>query len=389
VGLCARRLLIALLLLGTACAPASSGAPPASAPAQAAPPSPPTPGQATTTTGALSYDAPAWQALVEAARKEGKLVMRGAPNPEARERIPRAFKERFDIDVEWDSARASDLYSRLEAERAAGLYSMDVVISGGDLATFVRNGWAEPLRPLLVAPEVLDPAAWRGSRLPFLDPKQQYLLQLEQAVYGAWVINPQVVGESELHALDDLLSPRWKGKISVDDPTVSGFGELSAVYVYLERGEDYFTRLYVDQAPGISRDDRQKEDWLTRGSYPISFGLAPKNVDQLIEQGLPVRDLGLLEGKGWVRGPVLALLKHAPHPHAAQLFANWIASPEGMRLHALVERLPPLRTDVEHPWVQPYQVPKEGVDYLNMDDYTLVLETKPPLLQRINEIVRK
>src|SRR6266849_5357811 len=192
---------------------------------------PPGPAQAAAATG---YDHPAWQQLIAAARNEGKLIMRGAPNPEAREDIPRAFKERFGVEIEWDSARASDLYSRLESERVSGLYSMDVVISGNDLALMLQKGWLEPLRPLLVVPEVSDPSAWRNNRLPFVDPEQQFMFQLERAVYGSWAINPQAVDESELRTLDDVLNPKWKGKLSVDDPTVAGLGELNAVYLYLE-----------------------------------------------------------------------------------------------------------------------------------------------------------
>jgi iron(III) transport system substrate-binding protein len=208
-------------------------------------------------------------------------------------------------------------------------------------------------------------------------------------VYGSWIINPQEVRESELRRLDDLLDPRWRGRISTDDPAGAGLGLAAATYLYLHKGEDYFRKLYVEQAPRPSRDDRQLEDWLVGGTQPITLGLAPKNAAQLAAQGLPVKDIGLLDGPGFVRGPLVALLANAPHPNASKLFLNWIASPAGLRVHAQAERLPPLRTDVDHPWIDGYQVPSPDVVYpYNADDFAFIAERKAAVLQRIRDLLR-
>jgi ABC-type Fe3+ transport system substrate-binding protein len=187
-----------------------------------------------------------------------------------------------------------------------------------------------------------------------------------------------------------MVHPRWKGKISMDDPLVTGSGPNNAIYMYLTKGEDYFRKLYVDQEPAISREDRQKEDWLARGSHPISYGMAPKNVDQLSRQGLPVKSLGLLDGRGWLRGPSMVVLRDAPHPASAALFVNWITSPDGLRVHAEAEQLVPMRKDVEHAWATDLLVPKEGVEYvLNGDDFTFLTDKKPAIMARIREILGK
>ena len=57
---------------------------------------------------------------------------------------------------------------------------MDAIVGGGDTgAAMYRDGWLAPLKPLLVVPEVQDPAAFHDDRYPFLDPKQQSLFELE------------------------------------------------------------------------------------------------------------------------------------------------------------------------------------------------------------------
>jgi len=386
----ARLLLAACVVLLVAC---SGAAPSTPAPGQsrersaAAQPAAP---QGEAQPARNNYDAPAWQALIAAARQEGKLVLASSPTPETRRKLPAAFKERFGIEVEYLGGRSSDLQTRLRGERSSGVYTVDVIVGGADTsASMYREGWFAPIRPLLVVPEVQDPTVFRNNRLPFLDPDEQTMFELETSVSGAWVVNPELVSESELRTLDDLLNPKWKGKISVEDPTVPGQGQNAAVYVYLRKGEDFFTRLFVDQQPAISRDDRQMQDWLARGTYPISLGLSPTDVDAMLEQGLPAQIVVPPDAVGYVLGgfSIMATFDTVPHPNAAKLFVNWMASPEGVAVHAEAEEQMPQRKDVPHPWVRDYQVPKEGVDYINLYDYRFIAGPKADINRRIREIM--
>src|SRR5581483_3243789 len=123
-------LLVALLALG-ACGPApapaapSGGSAPPAAASQSAGPATPAPAPS-------AYDSPAWQELIAAARQEGKLTLASGPTPATRQDLPRAFKERFGVEIEYLGGRSSDLANRLENERAAGVYSIDAIIGGGD-----------------------------------------------------------------------------------------------------------------------------------------------------------------------------------------------------------------------------------------------------------------
>jgi iron(III) transport system substrate-binding protein len=361
-------LVLAVVLAVAACAPA--------APTEAAP------GDA--------YDMPLWRELIEAARREGKLVLASGPTPATRQNLPRAFKDRFGIEIEYLGGRSSDLQTRMANERAAGVYTVDAIIAGGDTAAAMyADGWFEPLRSLLVAPEVTDPAVWRGNRVPYLDSEERFNLELAASVTGVVAVNTQAVRDGEIAKLDDLLDPKWRGKISVEDPTVAGSGQNRAIYLYVLKGEDYFKRLYVDQQPTLSRDTRQMEDWLARGTYPITLGVNVNDVEPMERDGLPVKLLGMLDGPGYVTGgfSVFGVFTNSPHPNAAKLFANWITSPEGQRVHSESEVQAPMRRDVAAPWLRDHQIPKDGVNYMRLYDYKYILDQKPAIRQRMREIL--
>src|SRR5262245_726007 len=138
---------------------------------------------AATSGSATMYDTPFWQELAAAARAEGTLVLSSSPTPATRQNLPRAFKERFGVDVEYLGGRSAELVTRVENERAVGLYTLDVHLGGGDtIVGMYQNGWLAPVRPQLGAPEVVDPTVWCGGRLPFRDPDDSYLLDLESSV---------------------------------------------------------------------------------------------------------------------------------------------------------------------------------------------------------------
>jgi len=345
---------------------------------------------AATSGSATDYATPFWQELAAAARAEGKLVLSSSTTPATRQNLPRAFKEHFGVDLEYLGGRSAELVARVENERAVGLYTIDLHLGGGDtIVGMYQNGWLAPVRPHLGAPEVVDPTVWRGGRLPFLDPDDSYLLELEGSVASLGAFNTQLVSANEIQTFDDLLNPKWKGKLSIEEATVAGSGQNRAVYIYAYKGEEYFKRLFVDQQPTFSRDLRQMQDWLARGANPITLALNASDLEPMERDGLPVGLLGTLDGPGYIVGgfSVLGLYSNAPHPNAARLFLNWIASPEGMRVHAEAEQQGPSRKDVPAPWLRDFQIPKEGVNYMNLYNYQYITEQKPAILQRFREIL--
>ena len=59
-----------------------------------------------------------WQEIINAAKKEGKVVVAGSPDPVMRNEIMPKFTARFGIPVEFIAGRSSQIVSRVKTERA-------------------------------------------------------------------------------------------------------------------------------------------------------------------------------------------------------------------------------------------------------------------------------
>jgi iron(III) transport system substrate-binding protein len=333
-----------------------------------------------------------WEATLAAARTEGKVVVAGPPDAQVRQALPAAFKARYGLTLEYISARGTDSGAKLRSERAAGIYSADAVLAGSNtiFTVMFRERMLAPLKPGLILPEVRDGTKWKRGSLWFADPEQQYVLRLFNTVREAFMINTQEVKRQDLRNVRDLLGPKWTGKISSLDPTLAGTGGNQAALLYTLFGEDFIKKLYIDQKPMISRERRQLTDWLLRGTYPISFGPEDGEIERLRTEGMPVMTIyGLEDMPGTVSGgDQLGLLDRAPHPNAAQVFVNWMASKEGSEIYGRALKMVPTRNDVDESFVPPEVIPKPGTNYFDVYDYNFTVTIKEEARRRVKDILR-
>jgi len=194
-----------------------------------------------------------------------------------------------------------------------------------------------------------------------------------------------------LRSVKDLLNPKWKGKIALQDPTIPGSGSNQAAHLYFQHGEDFVKGLYVDQKPMISRDTRQITDGLARGTYAICLGAEDADVEKLRKDGVPV---AILENLPDLYPEIsasfgqVAMIDNAPHPNAAKVFVNWIASKEGSEVLNRAMGTAPTRSDIDESYLPPEIIPKEGVKYFDTFDWEFTVTKKEQVRQRMKELLR-
>ena len=334
-----------------------------------------------------------WQEVLNAAKKEGKVVVAGSPDPVMRNEVIPKFTSRTGIALEFIAGRSSQIVSRVETERSAGIYSVDVFLAGPDTTAIDLYGkkMIDPLKPLLVLPEVVDGAKWKTGKVWLVDPEERFVVRPFSSVASLLFINTDQVKPEEMRSYKDLLHPKWKGKISTEDPTTTGAGANMAARFYTQIGEEFVRALYVDQKPVSTRERRQMSDWLARGTQPICLNCREDDARPLVKEGFKILEIFELSGvPGTINGSpwLLSLGNKAPHPKAAQVFANWILSKEGLETYARGYGSATLRTDIDESYLNPGNLPKAGVKYFDDTDWKWIVTGRHESREKVWRILK-
>lgn len=334
-----------------------------------------------------------WQEVVNAAKKEGKVVVAGSPDPVMRNEILPKFKERFGFAIEFLAGRSSEITARVKTERGAGIYGVDVFLSGPDTTATTLYGekMIDPIRPLLVMPEVADNSKWKQGKVWYVDPEDKYVVRPFSSVATMLFINTDVVKPDEMRSAKDLLNSKWRGKISAEDPTAIGSGSNAAARFFHDLGADFVKKLYLDQKTVSTRDRRQMTDWLARATHPICLNCREDDVRPLVKEGFKILEIFELadippsiNGSPWM----LTVANKAPNPKAAQLFANWILSKEGLEIYARGYGSATLRTDIDEAYLNPGNLPKKNVKYFDDTDWKWVVSGRQEYREKVWQVLK-
>lgn len=318
-----------------------------------------------------------WEKTLAAARKEGWVVVYGASQlATAKNALSKAFKDKFGIGIDITTGRSAENAERILSQRRAGLYLVDA-INSGTAPTIQRvyrpNGIFDPLEPALILPEVLNFQMWIGGKVPWLD-SGRYTIAPSAGVSGQLSVNTTLIKpEEEIKSWLDLLDPRWKGKMTINDLTIGGPGTNWFKGMMSIMGLDYLKNL-AKQEPIMNRDMRLNLDWVARGKYPIGIALNTSIAYEYIKVGAPLKLWLPKEGGYLLSGASsISLASKAPHPNAARIFINWYLTREGQEIFSHYSGEPSLRVDAPTEHLLPEEVPKLGVKY-----HSLLIEENLP-----------
>ena len=282
---------------------------------------------------------PAWQAewdkTVKSAEEEGALViyMTQAFEPVFRAGFQKKYPK---IKVTMVTGRGPQLSQRVMSERRADRFAVDLYVSGNisPLTVFHRAKILEPIKPLLLLPEVMDTTGWYEGTHHYDDPEKRYIFVFEGTPRsGEITYNTKLVKPAEIKSYWDLLGSKWKGKIASVDPLVSGPISAAQIFFYKhpDLGPEFLRRLHAETEIAIVGSNEQLLDWLSAGKY--AFGIGARDVDTAMMQGLPLSQFlpgSLKEGSSVTAyNGTLSFFNRAPHPNAAKVAVNWLLSREG------------------------------------------------------------
>lgn len=270
-------------------------------------------------------------ALIDAAKKEGEVtwyttqIIDQFARPAAE-----AFEKKYGIKVNYVRADASDSALRILNEARAGRVQADL-FDGIAAPALVKEG------------AVLDYVPKSSQRLPpqFVDP-QHFWVATNLYVYTLGFNTELVPKGTEPKSYEDLLDPKWKGKMawSSRSSTTSAPGFVGVVMAAMgeTKGRAYLTALAKQNITPLTVSVRQVLDEVIAGEYSIGLEILNNHAAISAAQGAPVAWTSLQPSMAVLN--VLSMTKSAPHPNAAKLFFDFLVSSDGQKLYRDADYIP-------------------------------------------------
>ena len=288
----------------------------------------------------ISYSAANAQAVnLEAAKKEGRVVLYGTVVPQAMESIFNSFEKKYGIKVDYWRASANGVAERAANEWRAGRPGFDIVEGNPGLNATLKK---------------------EGGFAKYIPPSSEKFaehFQDKDSQMTAWRLIPisvlyntdTVKAADRPRTLDDLIDPRWKGKITIPNPTQHA--ETAQFFWNLRkfRGDKWldFVKALAKQEPHLVESFAPVPNALIRGEAQIGLGYI-----KYLKQYKGPLDYVLLD-KHLTELNVMSIGSKAANPNAARLYVEFICSIEGQKLvaeqgeFALYPGINPAITDAE------------------------------------------
>jgi iron(III) transport system substrate-binding protein len=262
-------------------------------------------------------------ALIEAARKEGKISYYAAIELNVAERLGKMFEAKYPgIAVRVERSGAERIFQRIAQEQGSGIHAVDVANST-DAAHYLdwkKNGWLAPCLPEDVA---------KHYPADQFDPEGLYATScawLETIGYNTNLVKREDAPKSYA----DLLDPKWQGKIVKGHPGYSGAILTTTFVLARDLGWPYLEKLAQQKVMQVqSAGDPPKKIML--GERAVMADGNDYNLVLLKDQGKPVEVVYPVEGS-----PLIivqsGVFQNAPNPNAARLFQSFFFSVEAQQM---------------------------------------------------------
>lgn len=246
-----------------------------------------------------------------------------------------------DVEVRWLDMGSQEVYDRVSSERANPQGDVWFGGPGTILARAAADSLLRPFRPTWAGAIPVDE---RGSGdLYFSAYRTPVVL-----IYPEQALQPAEAPRD----WDDLLAPRWKGKVVIRDPIASGTmravwgmiiergiaatGDTGAGFAWLRR-LDAQTKEYVINETILEQKLLRREGLVSAWDLP----------DILLNRrdGMPIAYSFPTSGTPVIQDAI-GVIRGARHETQAELFVEWVGSPEAQLLAARQAFRLPARTDI-------------------------------------------
>ncbi len=265
------------------------------------------------------------QALIDAAKKEGQVtwyttqIVNQLVGP-----LSKAFETKYGVKVNYIRADAAEVALRVMNEARAGRVQVDVFDGTLTSAALKKENlvlqWTPDSAKRLPAQFRDADGYWAATNLYVLTPG----------------FNTSLVAKgTEPKTFQDLLDPKWKGKIVFSSSAGSASGAPGLVGLVLaemgeEKGMAYLRELAKQSIAGVPVAARQVLDQVIAGEYSIALSIFNNHAVISASQGAPSAWIPMNPAMGTLS--VASVAKNAPHENAGKLLLDFLVSEEGQKI---------------------------------------------------------
>lgn len=261
--------------------------------------------------------------LVEAAKKEGKVVVYGSLESDTVAAISKAFQKKTGIEVDYWRGSATKVMDRALSEYRAGKPLFDTILTNADPMELM---WKEKIFAKYESPSASDFP--KDAIHPTLGPR--YRNVIIGVVYNKSGVKPADAPKS----LEDLVNPKYKGKLVMPDPTqhTTTTQWLASLHKIMgkEKAEKFIRDLAATK-PILVESLLPAAERVTTGETPVAVTFV-KYVYIFGKKGAPLDYVRL--GKMLGDGHYIALDNKASHPNAGKAFIDYFIDDESMKIMA-------------------------------------------------------
>ncbi|TMH43821.1 MAG: extracellular solute-binding protein [Betaproteobacteria bacterium] len=261
------------------------------------------------------------QRLLEGARREGFLSLYTSFPPEDVATLNAAFEKKYGVKVRAWRAASEKVLQRTVAEARAGRDEVDLVDSNSvPLELLRRQGLLQAVR-----------SAHHADLIPAAVPEHREWAWARLSVF-VQAYNTRLIRQADLPAsYGDLLDPRWKGKLGIEASDEDWFAEVVR-NLGEEKGLKLFRDLAAKNGLSVRRGHSLLAQMVASGEVPFALTVYNFTADQLKGQGAPLEWFTL--SPAIAHGNGFAVIRRAPHPHAALLYYEFMIGDDGQRILA-------------------------------------------------------
>jgi len=266
------------------------------------------------------------QRVLQGAKKERQAVIYTSLNLKDSVPIAEAFEKKYGVKLQLWRSSSEKVLQRALTEVRGGHFAVDAFeLNGPEMEALYREGMLEEFH----SPQFrnLPPQAFPKHRHYAADRFNFFTI-----AYNTNLVKPNEVPNS----YEDLLHPRWVGRIGIEAGDTDWFGSIVKL-MGEDKGLAFFRKL-SRMKPQIRTGHTLMAELVASGEIPLAATIYNHNAERLLVNGAPVKWRALTPTFG--RPNAVAVAKHAPRPHAALLFADFMLSLEGQTLIKQRNRVP-------------------------------------------------